>query len=99
MLSPNQKIHSQTQNPKNKNKSCPSNTAKRRFNSSNATPKTKIPNSFVNSKRTKTNQNKRQKSKSLSLFTTYTSRNLQQPKQKKIQQQQQGGKKEGKKKV
>jgi len=89
MLSRNQKIHSQTHNPENKNKSCPSNTAKRRFNSSNATPKTKIPHSFVNSKRTKTkqkakikNQNTSSLSLSLSLFTTYTSPNLQQPKEK-----------------
>jgi hypothetical protein len=91
MLSRNQKIHSQTHNPENKNKSCPSNTAKRRFNSSNATPKTKIPHSFVNSKRTKTKQKAKIKNQntsslslslSLSLFTTYTSPNLQQPKEK-----------------
>jgi hypothetical protein len=102
MLSRNQKIHSQTHNPENKNKSCPSNTAKRRFNSSNATPKTKIPHSFVNSKRTKTKQKakiKNQNTSSLSLSLSLslssqlthllTSNNQ---KKKKIQQQQEGKK-------
>jgi hypothetical protein len=77
MLSPNQKIHSQTHNPKNKNKSCPSNTAKRRFNSSNATQKTKFPHSFVNSKRKKKIKTKgKNQNTSLSLSLSLSLHNL-----------------------